>query len=267
MLRNLFQLQPFHLVTSSPWPILTSFSLLIFTSASVIYFNGYTNTILHLLIGLFITIFSCILWFKDIIIEGQYLGDHTILVQKGLIIGFILFLISEIFIFISIFWAILHSSLSPNIELGINWPPLYITTINPFHLPILNTFLLLSSGAIVTFSHHAIIQRNRSGAIIGLFLTILFATIFTICQGIEYYYATFTITDGIFGSIFYFSTAIHGFHVIIGTIFLSIALFRIINYHFSNFHHLGFEAGILYWHLVDFIWILLFIILYWWAGL
>lgn len=95
--------QPFHLVTFSPWPILTSFSLLIFTSASVLYFNGYTTTLLHIFLGLISTLSCFILWFKDIIIEGEYLGDHTVVVQKGLQIGFILFLVSEIFVFISIF--------------------------------------------------------------------------------------------------------------------------------------------------------------------
>lgn len=126
-----------------------------------------------------------------------------------------------------------------------------ITAINPFELPLLNTILLLSSGVLVTYCHHSLIQGNRKGAIYGLIYTILLAAIFTVFQGVEYNVSSFTISDSIYGSIFYFGTGFHGFHVIIGTAFLAVCLLRLLPYHFTSHHHLGLESGILYWHFVD----------------
>lgn len=268
-MRNQYQYQPFHLVTPSPWPIITSFALLILTTSAVIYFNGYANpfgglTIVY--IGIFTTIGAIVFWFRDVSAEGTYLGDHTINVQQGLTVGILLFIISEVFFFLSIFWSYFHSSLSPTIEIGAIWPPIGITTINAFELPILNTFLLLSSGATITFSHHALIKGNRSEALQGGVLTLLFSFIFTLCQIVEYINAPFTISDGVFGSVFYFSTAFHGIHVIVGTLFLSVGIYKLLNYHITDHHHLGFESAILYWHFVDIVWLFLFITVYWWGS-
>lgn len=269
--RNNFQYQPFHLVTSSPWPLLTSFALLILTSGAVVYFNGYGSPLggsgLSLVIlGFLTTRGAMVLWFRDVVAEGTFLGDHTQLVQKGITLGVALFIVSEIFFFLSIFWAFFHSSLSPTVELGSQWPPVGISTINAFELPLLNTLLLLSSGATVTFSHHALIQGNRRGAILGLILTLVFALLFTLCQGIEYYNAPFTIADGVYGSTFFFSTGFHGIHVIVGTLMLAVGFFRLLSYHLTDHHHLGYEAGILYWHFVDVVWLFLFISVYWWGS-
>jgi cytochrome c oxidase subunit 3 len=121
-----------------------------------------------------------------------------------------------------------------------------IQAINPFELPLLNTVILLSSGVTVTFAHHSLIQGNRSGALYGLVYTIILAILFTSLQVIEYSVSSFTITDGVFGSCFYFGTGFHGLHVIIGTIFLSVGLWRLLAYHLTENHHLGLEAGILY---------------------
>lgn len=269
--RTQFQYQPFHLVTPSPWPLLTSFALLILTSSSVMYFNGYANPlggsgVILVSIGLLTTVGAITLWFRDVVIEGTFLGDHTFLVQKGITIGVVLFIISEVFFFISVFWAFFHSSLSPTVELGSQWPPVGIETINPFELPLLNTLLLLSSGATVTYSHHALIKGDRYGAIIGLLITLIFAILFTICQGIEYINAPFTIADGVYGSTFFFSTGFHGIHVIIGTLFLAVGFFRLLSYHLTDHHHLGYEGGILYWHFVDVVWLFLFVSVYWWGS-
>lgn len=269
--RTQFQFQPFHLVTPSPWPLLTSFALLILTSAAVMYFNGYANPLggsgaLLVGIGLATTVAAMALWFRDVVAEGTFLGDHTILVQKGITMGVALFIISEVFFFISVFWGFFHSSLSPTVELGAQWPPVGIPTINPFELPLLNTILLLSSGATVTYAHHSVIEGNRRGAILGTLMTLVFAVLFTICQGIEYVNAGFTIADGVFGSTFFFSTGFHGVHVIIGTAFIAVAFFRMLSYHLTDHHHLGFEASILYWHFVDVVWLFLFISVYWWGS-
>src|ERR1700729_1936822 len=243
---NKFQYHPFHLVENSPWPILLSFSLLSLTTGAVMYLQGYPNGGLLLTLGLILTASGMGLWFRDVITEGTYEGHHTKQVQKGLIIGLVLFIISEVFAFFSVFWAFFHSSLSPAIEIGGTWPPLGITPLDAFAIPLLNTFLLLSSGAFVTYGHHALIAGNRKGAIIGTIFTIILAIVFTALQYFEYSEAAFTMSDSVYGSAFYASTGLHGFHVIIGTIFISVGLFRIINYHLTDTHHQGHEAGILY---------------------
>lgn len=266
-----FQSQPFHLVTPSPWPLLSSFALLILTTGAVMYFNGYSTPlpggpITLLVLGFVTTASSIALWFRDVVTEGTFLGDHTFLVQKGISIGVALFIVSEVFFFLSIFWSYFHSSLSPTVELGAQWPPQGIATINPFELPLLNTILLLSSGASVTYAHHAIIGKNRRNAILGIIFTLLFAVLFTVCQGIEYLNAGFTFADSVYGSAFFFSTGFHGIHVLVGTIFLAVGFFRLLSYHLTDHHHLGYEGSILYWHFVDVVWIILYISVYWWGG-
>jgi len=142
-----------------------------------------------------------------------------------------------------------------------------IQTIQTSGIPLTNTFFLLSSGATVTWAHHAIIIRAKKQAITALILTIVLAFVFTLFQGIEYIDAPFTITDGVFGSCFYLATGFHGFHVFIGTIALFVSLIRIVFNHFTSTHHFGFEASAWYWHFVDVVWLFLFITVYWWGGL
>jgi cytochrome c oxidase subunit 3 len=264
--RNQFQSFPYHLVDPSPWPILVSFSLLSLTLGAVMYMQGLTYGGQLLSLGFTLTVFGMILWFRDIITEGTYLGHHTIQVQKGLTLGVVLFIISEVFAFLSVFWAFFHSSLSPTIEIGGVWPPQGITPLDPFAIPLLNTILLLSSGAFVTYGHHALIQGDRKGAILGTLLTIIFAIIFTALQYYEYSESSFTMSDSIYGTVFYASTGLHGLHVIIGTLFILVGFIRIINYHLTDTHHQGHEAAILYWHFVDVVWLFLFIAVYYWGG-
>jgi len=264
--RNQFQSFPFHLVDPSPWPILVSFSLLSLTLGAVMYMQGFNYGGQLLSLGFTLTVFGMILWFRDIITEGTYLGHHTIQVQKGLTIGVVLFIISEVFAFLSVFWAFFHSSLSPTIEIGGVWPPQGITPLDPFAIPLLNTILLLSSGAFVTYGHHALIQGDRKGAILGTLLTLIFAIIFTALQYYEYSESSFTMSDSVYGTVFYASTGLHGLHVIIGTLFILVGFIRIINYHLTDTHHQGHEAAILYWHFVDVVWLFLFIAVYYWGG-
>ena len=140
-----------------------------------------------------------------------------------------------------------------------------IEAINAFELPLLNTVILLASGVTITYSHHSLIQGNRNGGLFGGISTIILALVFTAFQGIEYSVSSFTLTDGAFGSCFYFGTGFHGFHVLVGTIFLMVGLLRIIKNGLTKDHHLGLELGIIYWHFVDVVWIFLFISVYWWA--
>jgi len=261
-----FQHFPFHLVDPSPWPILVSFSLFSMAIGAVLYMHGFNNGGTLLTLGFLLTASGMTLWFRDVITEATYLGHHTKQVKNGLMLGVLLFIVSELFVFLSVFWAFFHSSLSPAIEIGGSWPPLGITPLDPFAIPLLNTFLLLSSGAFITYGHHALIAGNRKAAIDGVILTIILAVIFTALQYFEYSEAGFTMADGVFGSAFYASTGLHGFHVIIGTIFIAVALMRIINYQLTTKHHNGFESSILYWHMVDVVWLFLFIAVYFWGG-
>ena len=180
--------------------------------------------------------------------------------------GVALFIVSEALFFLAIFWTFFHSALSPTGELGAHWPPSGIDAVNPFELPLLNTIILLSSGVTVTYSHHSIIQGNRKGALDGLAFTVVLAVIFTALQGLEYSISQFTISDGSFGSCFYFGTGFHGFHVIIGTAFIAVGLWRVLAYHSTENHHLGLESGILYWHFVDIVWLFLFTSIYYWGS-
>ena len=245
--RSLLQFFPYHLVSRSPWPLLVSFSLLVLTLSAVLYMQGFPNGGYLLFLGFVLTAYGMTLWLRDVTTEATYEGAHTSQVQNGLVIGFVLFIVSEAFAFLSVFWAFFHSSLSPTVEIGGVWPPQGITALDPFAIPLLNTFLLLSSGAFVTWSHHALIQGDRKSAIAGAFICVILAILFTALQGVEYFDAPFSISDSIYGTVFFASTGLHGLHVIVGTIFLTVGLIRIINYHVSTNHHLGYESAILYW--------------------
>lgn len=202
-----YQFYPYHVTqVSSPWPIITAQSVLSMLVGMVLWFNGVENGTQVITLGLISTLFSWILWFKDITVEGTYLGDHTQIVQKSLSLGVTLFIVTEAFFFVSIFWAYLHSSLAPTVELGSSWPPIAIEALSPYTIPLLNTILLVSSGAFVTYAHHAIIRGVRSEALVGAFITVLLAVIFTGLQGYEYAEAGFSIADGAFGTVFFFGT-------------------------------------------------------------
>ncbi len=266
IIRSNFQDHPFHLVSPSPWPLYTSVSLLSLATSTALSMHNFYNGHILTIISLILLISSMSFWFRDIISEGTFLGNHTLAVQKGLNLGVILFIVSEALFFLAIFWAFFHSALTPTVELGAQWPPIGIEPVNPFELPLLNTVILLSSGATVTYAHHSLIYGERKGALYGSIATVLLAIIFTVFQGIEYNVSSFTISDGAFGTCFFFGTGFHGFHVIVGTIFLSVALWRIFAYHLTDNHHVGFEGGILYWHFVDVVWLFLYISVYYWGS-
>jgi cytochrome c oxidase subunit 3 len=264
--RSNFQAHPFHLVSPSPWPLYTCISLLTLTTSAVSTFHGFNQADYILMLALISVILSMSFWWRDVISEGTYLGNHTLAVQRGLNMGVALFIVSEALFFLAIFWAFFHSALSPTVELGAQWPPMGIDAINPFELPLLNTVILLSSGVTVTYAHHSLIQGNRSGTLYGLVATVLLAVVFTIFQGVEYTVSSFTISDGAFGSCFYFGTGFHGIHVMIGTAFIAVGLWRVLAYHQTENHHLGLESSILYWHFVDVVWLFLFVSIYYWGS-
>ena len=206
--RSNFQAHPFHLVSPSPWPLYTSISLLSLTTSAVLSFHGFAYAENNLFLSITSLVLSMSFWFRDIIAEGTYIGNHTLAVQRGLNIGVGLFIVSEALFFLAIFWTFFHSALSPAVELGAMWPPLGIEAIDPFELPLVNTVILLSSGFTVTYGHHYLINGKRGKALYGLLYTIILAVIFTGLQGVEYSVSSFTISDGAFGSCFYFGTGL-----------------------------------------------------------
>nr|ALO70486.1 cytochrome c oxidase subunit 3 [Ctenisodes sp. 1 EF-2015] len=254
---------PFHLVDYSPWPLTSSLSAMITMIGLIKWFHYFTPNLF--LLGFIIIIMNMLQWWRDIAREGTFQGLHTFNVTMGLRWGMILFITSEVFFFISFFWGFFHSSLSPNIEMGMIWPPKGITPFNPIQIPLLNTLILISSGLTVTWAHHSLIENNYTQATQGLLLTVILGMYFTMLQMYEYLEAPFTISDSIYGSSFFMATGFHGIHVIIGTIFLLTCLMRHLMNHFSMIHHFGFEAAAWYWHFVDVVWLFLYISIYWWG--
>jgi cytochrome c oxidase subunit 3 len=268
----------YHLVNPSPWPILGAFFGLVLTIGAVIWMRGGTSLIT--IAGFLGIIYVMIVWWRDIINEAQT-GDHTKVVQLHLRYGMILFIASEVMFFVAWFWAYFDAALFPGEVhqymrtelLGGVWPPkatadtaAFKGTFDPWHLPLLNTLILLTSGTTVTWAHHAILEGDRKAAKQALWLTVALGALFTCVQAYEYAHAGFTFGGHIYGASFFMATGFHGVHVLIGTIFLAVCLYRLYLGHFTPDHHFGFEAAAWYWHFVDVVWLFLFIWIYVWGA-
>ena len=264
----------FHIINPSPWPFFVSMSLFNVLAGVILWVNRYIIGGNIILISFIILALFVQFWFTDIVRESSFEGRHSIYVQKGLKLGMILFILSEVMFFFGFFWAYFHFSLSPAIEIGCLWPPYSIQVFDYLHIPLYNTFILLVSGVCVTWCHHNIILKKNEtvdkylveDTIIALILTILLAIHFTGYQIVEYTEASFNISDSVYGSIFFMATGFHGFHVLVGTFFLFVCLIRLLKGHFSVNHHLGLEFAIWYWHFVDVVWLFLYVCVYWWAS-
>jgi cytochrome c oxidase subunit 3 len=289
----------YHLVDPSPWPIVGASGAGLMLIGAVFWMNsGYTGfwglpvngQPWIFLIGFALILYTMAGWWRDVVRESIVRGDHTPVVKLGLRYGMILFIASEVMFFFAWFWAFFNSALFPaDVSIG-QWPPQGIVTFDPWHFPLLNTLILLTSGATVTWAHHEILNKNRMGAIQGLIITVLLGMSFTAVQAYEYSHAAFTfglnhaqlvpftdeahkhLTAGmgnlnaIYGSAFFMATGFHGLHVIIGTIFLIVCLARAIAGHFTPTRHFGFEAAAWYWHFVDVVWLFLFAWIYVWGA-
>jgi heme/copper-type cytochrome/quinol oxidase subunit 3 len=370
------QLHKYHLVNPSSLPLLAAIGAFVFLFGLVLFMHNYKLGMFTVKYGLYFIILISIYWWRDVIIEGFNKGYHTVIVKKGLRLGMILFIVSEVMFFFSFFWAFFHSSLNPSIALGSMWPPAGINPIDPMRIPLLNTLILLVSGVFLTWSHSIVkqewwfneyrekllldyfyfypislkkmyendifknleyiakntrdnlslryIMKNENiinlqesytlikklpinflfhlfllkdmyllkkfsfinsfyninwknkisvnfidtyymfEALFSLIITILLGLEFTWWQYYEYYNATFYIFDGVYGSTFYMTTGLHGLHVLIGTIFLIVCLFRLYNFEFIWKSHIGYECAIWYWHFVDVVWIIVFSVIYCW---
>nr|YP_002735023.1 cytochrome c oxidase subunit III [Macroscytus gibbulus]ABZ02039.1 cytochrome c oxidase subunit III [Macroscytus gibbulus] len=255
---------PYHLVDYSPWPLTGSIGAMTLTSGMILWFHK--NEMYLFVLGNLILVLTMIQWWRDIVRESTFQGKHTIKVVNGLKLGMILFIISEVFFFISFFWGFFHSSLAPTVEIGMIWPPKGIEVFNPMEIPLLNTMILLCSGITVTWAHHSLMQNNYNQAKWSLIITVTLGLYFTALQAYEYMESSFCISDSVYGSSFFMATGFHGIHVIIGTTFLSVCLMRHLMCHFSSTHHFGFEAAAWYWHFVDVVWLFLYISIYWWGS-
>lgn len=221
---------------------------------------GWSNFFIYL----FYTIWVLFLWFENIRFESSE-GYHISKVNTDYVIGFVLFLLSEVMFFFSIFWAFFHFSLSSSLELGYLWPPVGIETISYFNLPFLNTMILITSGFFITWAHNAIKVENYNQTFIAMIWTISLAILFLVYQWTEYSIAHFNINDSVFGSIFYFGTGFHGLHVLLGTIAIIYNFEKLVSGDLSKFSHISLNFAIWYWHFVDAIWLFLFIVFYVWG--
>jgi heme/copper-type cytochrome/quinol oxidase subunit 3 len=257
------QKHPYHLVEASPWPIVGSGGAFVMTLGGVMYMHEMPYGGALSLVGLALVLMTMFFWLRDVVREAVFQGHNTPVVEIGSRYGMLLFIASEVMFFLAFFWAFFDFALYPR---GGVWPPEGVAVFDPFDLPLINTLILLLSGTTVTWAHDAILRGNRQETLLGLGLTVGLGFIFTLLQAYEYSHAAFGFTDGIYSSTFYMATGFHGFHVIVGTIFLAVCWFRAKAGHFTPESHFGFEAAAWYWHFVDVVWLFLFICIYWWGA-
>ncbi len=257
----------YHLVDPSPWPALISLAVFILCLGAIYSMHG--GTPYSLIPGFLFVLYCAGMWWRDVVREAQQ-GDHTRIVQLHHRYGMLLFIASEVMFFVAWFWAYFDAAWFPaaaeqfaRVEAtGGVWPPASITPFDPWHLPLLNTLVLLTSGTTLTWAHHALIHGDRQGMIRGLWVTIILGLLFSCLQALEYSHAAFGFSGNIYSAAFYMATGFHGFHVIVGTLFLAVCLGRAYKGHFTPQQHLGFEAAAWYWHFVDVVWLFLFAAIY-----
>ncbi len=285
------QKHPYHLVDPSPWPIIGAIAAFVLAMGAVFYMHpsmlGLKSPAFWLFLpGIILVAYTMYMWWRDVVNEAEVHGYHTKVVQLGLRYGMILFIASEVMFFAAFFWAFFDNFLFATEAAqvgrshanGAKWPPAHIEVFDAWDLPLINTLILLLSGVTVTWAHHALKEGNRRDLVRGLTCTVVLGLMFTALQAIEYSQAPFSfqrqivdpgnwesfklVKGGSYTSAFFMATGFHGAHVIIGTTFLIVCLFRARAGHFKADHHFGFEAAAWYWHFVDVVWLFLFFCIY-----
>lgn len=255
---------PYHLVDPSPWPLIGAFSAGLMAVGMVLWMHYDTTWVA--LLGLACVLGTMFVWWRDVIHESVVQRAHTAVTKIGMRYGMLLFIASEVMFFVAFFWAFFDAALFPAAATGFQWPPEGIVTFAPFGLPFLMTLVLLLSGCTVTWAHHAMREGHMDQATRALGITVGLGVVFLFLQAYEYSHAAFGFRDGIYPSVFYMATGFHGFHVLVGTIFLAVCWWRSAKGHFTVKSHFGFEAAAWYWHFVDVVWLFLFFSVYWWGG-
>lgn len=271
---------PYHLVNPSPWPLLSSFAGGLFVLGLVFWFHdtpvfGWNPGWLHTLPGLFAVLICMFYWWKDVIYETIIEKVHNEITEIGMRYGMALFIASEFMFFVAFFWAFFDASLFVGQEItpakleatGGQWPPAGMTVFHPFELPFLMTMILLLSGCTVTWAHAEILRNRNPELVQALGLTVGLGVIFLMLQVYEYDHASYGFGDNIYSSTFFMATGFHGFHVLVGTIFLAVCWRRAMKKHFTAERHFGFEAAAWYWHFVDVVWLFLFVAVYFWGNM
>jgi cytochrome c oxidase subunit 3 len=273
----------YHLVNPSPWPLVGSISATVMAMGGVMWMKGLfgfpEGTWWLFAAGLAGVLYTMVGWWRDVVKEANA-GDHTPVVSIGLRYGMVLFIASEVMFFVAWFWMFFemalfnevrtHSSIEEVRTAWATWPPHGVEAVPAWELPLLNTLILLLSGTTVTWAHHALQTGDRKGAKLGLLLTVILGVFFTAVQAYEYhhilshqyFFSEEAANSGLYGSTFFMATGFHGFHVLIGTIFLLVCLLRLMNGGFTPQKHFGFEAAAWYWHFVDVVWLFLFAFIY-----
>ena len=271
----------YHILTPSIWPLFGGLSALTMLVGAVfaahhlgrgldpIQLGGIPLSPWLFIIGFIMTLYTMFAWWSECVFDSEA-GDHTPVVVIGLRYGVIMFIMSEVMFFVAWFWSFFKNAMypmgpmSPAVD-GV-WPPVGIETFDPWHLPLINTLILLCSGCFATWAHHALAHDNdRKGLVWGLVGAIVLGAIFTVFQVYEYGHAAFSFRDNVYGANFFMATGFHGFHVVVGTIFLAVCLLRALKGHFTQERHVGFEAAAWYWHFVDVVWLFLFAAVYIWG--
>lgn len=262
---------PYHIVHPSPWPIVGAFAAGTLAVGALLYMHegqifGMKVGLKGVILGLLAVLGVMYVWWRDVIHEAVVERAHSPVAKIGMRYGMALFIASEVMFFFAFFWAFFNASLFPTEAIGHVWPPASVHVIEPFELPFLMTMILLLSGCTVTWAHHAILEGKNYDAVLALGITVVLGVCFLLFQSYEYVHAAFGFKDGIYSSAFYMATGFHGFHVLVGTIFLFVCWRRAIKGQFTPKEHFGFEAAAWYWHFVDVVWLFLFIAIYWWGN-
>lgn len=278
---------PYYFVPGmSAHPIRTSASLLMSLLGAAFWINNYTAGYVLFLVGIACLLASLYFWFGEAIRESE-VGLNSKRVDSAYRWSMAWFIFSEVMFFSAFFFTLWYMRevttpwLSNLDHQTLLWPDFSGTwpnfgpagvvdefkTVGPFWLPTINTALLLTSGLTLTIAHHALRASKRGTAIFWLATTVVLGFTFVGCQSYEYMHAysdlNLRFDSGAYGAIFYMLTGFHGFHVILGSVFLTVVLIRLIRGHFTATHHFGFEGAAWYWHFVDVVWLGLYLFVYW----